>query len=657
VGFYPFVKPSALGSNATGERAAHRGAGFPRDRMKKLLRKWGMALLALGLATHAFAAAPVPATPARVRGDRILVRPKEGGDLAALGRVHGQLNLRLARTLLHVHGLQVLELPPMASDRAVAAIIAALNRTGLVDYAERDYDLGIQAVPNDFRYYNGDQWNMNNIGLYGGTVGADIHATTAWDVRTDGSSVIVAIPDTGIRYTHEDLVPNLWTNPGEMGVDALGRDKATNGVDDDGDGWIDDVFGINTLNGTGDPWDDFGHGSHVAGIIGGRGNNSVGVAGINWKAKIMALKFIDSAGHASVSDAVTAIDYARGHGAKVVNASWGNYSFTSQALRDAVNALNEAGIIFVAAAGNSSGDNDANPLWPASYEYPNVISVAATDRTDARPAFSNYGRVTVDLAAPGTPVFSCWNGSDSDYRNWDGTSMAAPHVTGAVALLRAQFPNETPAQIVARILNNTDPLPSYAGLTVTGGRLNLAKAITAGTSGGSNPPPSGTPPGVVWFNDDIPAGAWTMSSGGDAWNWITSNPTPFAGFRAHQTNLAAGYHDHTFTDASATMTAAVGEIIYAYIYVDPTNPPAEIMLSWNAGNWEHRAYWGADLINYGTNGTASRRFVGPIPQGGQWVRLEVPAAQVGLEGVAIKGMSFSLMGGKATWDAVGRKAP
>jgi hypothetical protein len=221
--------------------------------------------------------------------------------------------------------------------------------------------------------------------------------------------------------------------------------------------------------------------------------------------------------------------------------------------------------------------------------------------------------------------------------------------------LWAQYPNESAASIVSRILKNTDPLVSYAGLTVTGGRLNLAKAMSAGAP---PTPPGGTPPGVVWFNDDIPMGAWTSSSGGDGWNWIQSNPTPFAGFRAHQSTLVSGYHDHTFTEASATMTAGAGESIYVYVYVDPQNPPQEIMLSFNGGSsWEHRAYWGADMISYGTNGTASRRAMGALPAAGQWVRLEIPASQVGLVGVPITGMSFSLVGGRVTWDVVGRMTP
>ncbi len=619
--------------------------------MKKILRGVVAGLLGLCSAV-ALSALPAPAVNARVRTDRILVKPKERADKNAVAQLHAGLHLTVTHTLLHVHGLQVVQLPPMANQ---AAILAALNRSGLVEYAEPDYELNVQAVPNDFRYYNQDQWNLTNLGQYGGTVGADIHAAQAWDIINDASSVIVAVIDTGARLTHEDIAPNLWVNPGETGLDANGHDKATNGIDDDGDGYVDDVHGINTLNGSGVPWDDFGHGTHVSGIIGAATNNNVGIAGIAWKTQLMELKFIDSVGHGSVSDAVICLDYARAHGAKVVSASWGNYNFTSDALHEAITALGEAGIIMVCAAGNNGIDNDSQPLFPASYDNANIISVAATDRTDTRPSFSNYGRTTVDLAAPGNPVFSCWNGSDSDYRNWDGTSMAAPNVTGAVALLLAKYPAESYASIVARVIQNADPVPSYLGMTVSGGRLNVYRALTApppfGSQGG------GTPPGTAWFNDDIPAGAWTSSSGGDAWNWITSNPTPFAGARAHQSNLTTGVHDHTFTDASATLTPAAGENIYAYIYVDAANPPSEIMLSWNDGSWEHRAYWGLNQLSYGTDGTASRRYVGPVPVGGQWVRLEVPASQVGLEGSTIKGMSFTLVDGRATWDVVGRKAP
>jgi subtilisin family serine protease len=603
-------------------------------------------------ATLTMAGAPprAPLPPATYRPDRVIVKPK-AGNAAALARLHAQLGSQVERALPALGGLQIVKL---ASVLDVPRVVALLRQSGLVDYAEPDYFMDIQSTPNDFHYWNGDQWNLNNTGIYGGTPGADVHAAAAWDVQTDASNVVVAVVDTGVRYTHEDLAANMWTNPGETGLDALGRDKRTNGIDDDGDGYVDDVFGINTLNHSGDPNDDFGHGTHVAGIIGAVANNGVGVAGIAWRVKLMACKFIDSSGHGSVADAVTCLDYARAKGANVVNASWGSCTFTSQALYDAVNNLAQAGIIFVAACGNANEDNDTIPLYPANYELPNVISVAATDRQDQRAPFSNYGRTTVDLAAPGNPVFSCWNGSDSDYRNWDGTSMAAPHVTGACALLLAHFPTDDYRSIISRLLTTVDPLPAFADNTVSGGRLNIARALQS--SAPTQPPQ--TDPDTAWCDDAIPAGAWTVASGGDAWTWVTGNPAPFAGVKAHQSNLASGYHDHTFVEASNTLAVDTGDTLFAYIYIDPANPPSEIMLSWNDGSsWEHRAYWGANLITNGTDGTASRRAMGAIPAAGQWVRLEVPASVVALEGTHLTGMSFSLVDGRATWDKAGKHTP
>lgn len=292
--------------------------------------------------------------------------------------------------------------------------------------------------------------------------------------------------DTGIRLTHEDLRGNLWTNPGETGTDTKGRNRATNRVDDDGDGYIDDVHGINALTGSGNPADDYGHGTHVAGIIGATGNNSVGIAGVAWQVQLMPLKALDSTGDGSISDAIECLGYARAHGAKIVNASWGSYQFTSQALRDAIASLRDAGIIFVAACGNSSGNNDANPLFPASYEFDNIVSVAASTRTDNAASFTNWGRTTVDLAAPGAAVFSTWKDADHDYRSFDGTSMAAPHVAGAAALIWALNPALTYRRVIATVLENTDPLPDFADKTVTGGRLNIALALAAAV------PPSST---------------------------------------------------------------------------------------------------------------------------------------------------------------------
>ena len=416
------------------------------------------------------------AQPAVTADDRVVVRVKPGQDLHALHRQLGTRGRKLLRRSPRDRSpdLEVIEVPHGRRDQ----VLASLRASGLVDYAEPDFRMKALIEPNDFRFYDGSQWNLKNTGQLGGTAGADIDAPDAWDLRTSAASVIVAVVDTGVRLTHEDLRGNLWTNPGETGIDSAGRDKATNGIDDDGDGYIDDVHGINAITGSGNPNDDYGHGTHVAGIIGATGNNGVGIAGVAWRVQLMPLKALGSTGEGSISDAIECLDYARVHGAKIVNASWGSYQFTSQALRDAITNLRDAGILFVAACGNSAGDNDANPLFPASYEFDNIISVAASTRTDTAASYSNWGRTTVDLAAPGS-VFSTWNGADNDYRYNDGTSMAAPQVSGAAALIWALHPSLTYREVIAIILSNTEPLPAFAGKTVTGGRLNLAYALAA----------------------------------------------------------------------------------------------------------------------------------------------------------------------------------
>jgi subtilisin family serine protease len=611
-----------------------------------------LARVLLGLAVLASAAAlsAAPRVVARPAEDRIIIRLKEGKDVNQLHRQLGTKGRKLMKRAgkAAAADLELVDVPRGGRDR----LLEAYRRSGLVEYAEPDYILELQAEPNDFRFWDGSLWQLKNTGIYGGTVGADIDAPVAWNTRTSADNVVVAVVDTGVRYTHEDLRDNMWVNPGESGVDSSGRDKRTNGIDDDGNGYVDDVFGISALDHSGNPVDTHGHGTHVAGIIGARGNNGIGVTGVAWTAKLMALKFLDEHGQGTISGAIECLDYARAKGAKIINASWGSYGFNSQALQDAITNLNIAGIIFVAACGNSATDNDVTPLYPASYNFDNIISVAATTRTDAPAAFTNWGATSVDLAAPGSPIFSAWNGSDSDYRYVDGTSQAAPQVSGAAAIIWAQNPVLTYREVIQAIVTHTDPIPAFAGYTVSGGRLNLAAALAS--AGSTPPPPPGGRTDVIWVEDNIPIGAWTGTSGGDVWNWISSSPTPVSGTKAHQSALIAGYHDHTFQQASVTLNPVAGDILFFYVYVDPANPPREIMVSWNDGSWEHRAYWGEDLINYGTNGTNSRRYVGPIPAGGSWVRLEVPASQVGLVGSTVRSMSFSLHDGRVTWDKAGR---
>src|SRR6185295_126763 len=303
-------------------------------------------LLASVIAQSILMAQVNPPAPAGFRPDRILVKPSAGADLTAL---HLALGTQVLRAFPAIGNLQIVQLP---DDGLVSTLLEAFQQSGLVDYAEPDFIVQAVLEPNDFRYGDGSLWGLHNTGIYGGTDGADIDAPAGWDLQCAASNIVVAVIDSGVRYSHEDLAANMWVNPGESGRNALGLDKSTNGLDDDGDGFSDDVHGINAILGTGIPLDDYGHGTHVSGTIGGVGNNSVGVVGVAWNVQIMACKFLDATGQGSISDAITCIDYARKKGAKIINASWGGYTFTSPALYDAINSLRNAGILFVAACGN-----------------------------------------------------------------------------------------------------------------------------------------------------------------------------------------------------------------------------------------------------------------------------------------------------------------
>lgn len=381
---------------------------------------------------------------------KILVKPLAGVNLPALNQL---LGVQVLNTFPAIGNLEIVQVPTgVTADE----LIDLYQQSGLVQYAEHDFYVHALNDPNDAFYSY--QWSLKNTGQSSGTPGADIRAWEAWSITTSASGVIVADVDTGIRYTHQDLAPNMWVNPadGSYGINVVANGRAAN-----------------------DPWDDYGHGSHVAGIIGAAGNNGMGIAGVCWSVQLMACKFLDSTGVGTVDGAITCLDFARSHGAKVVNASWGNFTeFNSQSLHDAIASLRDADIIFVAAAGNSGVNNDVTPLYPASYsDLDNVVSVAATDSSDNLESWSDYGATNVDLAAPGSPIFSCWNGSDNDYEYDGGTSMACAHVTGACALLRAYYPGENHQQIIQQLLNGTDPEPSLAGKCRTGGRLDLFKAL------------------------------------------------------------------------------------------------------------------------------------------------------------------------------------
>ncbi|REJ69191.1 MAG: hypothetical protein DWQ31_05400 [Planctomycetota bacterium] len=343
-----------------------------------------------------------------------------------------------------------------------------------IAYAEPDYLLTTQDIdvppPNDTNI--GALWGLHNQGQTGGVADADIDALEAWQNYTGTTQVVVASIDTGVDYTHEDLAANIWRNLAEL--------NGTPGVDDDGNGFVDDIYGIDTANDDSDPMDDDGHGTHTSGTMGAVGNNDLGVTGVAWDVQIMALKFLNSVGSGTISDAIAAIDYMTmmktDFGVNIVasNNSWSGGSF-SQALSDAIEASIDAGILFVAAAANLTADNDESPEYPSSFDLDGIISVAATTDSDDLASFSNFGKTTVDLAAPGQFIWSTVPGDSYEYIS--GTSMATPHVTGAVAMLMAANPDASLAEVTAAILDGVDLLPALDGKVVSGGRLNLANSL------------------------------------------------------------------------------------------------------------------------------------------------------------------------------------
>jgi subtilisin family serine protease/uncharacterized protein YhfF len=423
----------------------------------------------------ALAAAVLLATPASSAQQvkeprvRILVGFETGvgvtAQRAALERADATAKARLKRIRTFVASVPAL-------DRARA--LAELRRDPRVRFAEPDAVYRVDVLPNDPSF--GQLWGLNNTGQSVktaiGTADADIDAPEAWSTTTGSSSVVVAVIDSGVDTNHPDLAANIWTNPGESCPGC-----ATDGVDNDGNGYVDDVHGWDFVNDDNNPFDDHGHGTHVAGTIGAVGSNGLGVTGVNWNVQIMPLKFIGANGQGTADDAVRAILYATRMGAVVSNNSWGGEEF-SQALEDAIADADAHGSLFVAAAGNSAKNADTTPDYPSGFDLPNVLTVGATDQNDVRAWFSNYGKRSVDLAAPGTNIYSTWPGGS--YRFLDGTSMAAPHATGVAALAKAAFPTASALGLKTLLLRTVDPNASFAGLSATGGRLNARSAVTCG---------------------------------------------------------------------------------------------------------------------------------------------------------------------------------
>jgi subtilisin family serine protease len=451
------------------------------------------------------------------REDRILVQPKGEISLITLENFHASHQAKAIRTFHNLNRLQVLLVPPGST---ADELISKYQQSGLINFAEPDYIVHSSSVvtPNDPKFLDGTSWGLNNTGQNNGTVDADIDAPEAWSLLNTASNVVVAVLDTGVRATHEDLAANMWVNPVDRG------------------------HGFNALAPATPPNDDNGHGTLMSGILGALGNNGKGMAGVAWRVQIMACKCLDSLGNGADSDIITCIDYARTNGAKVINASFDTAGY-SQAMFNIISATRDAGILFVASAGNNTTNLDISPRYPSSYNLDNIITVAYTTRSNTLGRLSNFGATNVDLAAPGAGLYSTFFTADNAYLGaaaLEGTSFAAPYVSGALALMLTRFPNETHQQIIARLLDATDPLPSLAGKCVTGGLLNLYNAL--------NPPILMTllsAPGAQPFQVRV--------SGGSKRSYVIEASTDLAAWSPIFTNTTSAAFTFDFTDDSSAI--------------------------------------------------------------------------------------------------------
>lgn len=385
-----------------------------------------MVFLAGGIAYSA------PMTKHEHKEGEVIVKYKKGRkntDTAELHKRHGLQCIRQHKGL----DMEQLRIKP---GKQLEKTIKELEADPDIEYVEPNYIVHTQVIPSDLSYSY--LWGMNKI-----------NAPAAWDNSSGNPSVVVGVIDTGIDYNHPDLKANLWSGNG-----------------------------YNAITGSNDPFDDNGHGTHVAGTIGATGNNGLGVTGVNWNVKIMSCKFMNSAGSGSIGDAIECLDYFRRQKAAGVNIvatnnSWGGSAY-SRSLYDAINAQRD--ILFMAAAGNNGGNNDTNASYPSNYQLPNIISVAATTSSDSLASFSQYGRRTVSIAAPGSNIFS--TKLNSSYGYMSGTSMATPHVTGLAALIKAKYPAAEWRSIKNLILSGGDGVTALAGKTLTGKRINAFASLT-----------------------------------------------------------------------------------------------------------------------------------------------------------------------------------
>lgn len=417
------------------------------------------------------------AAPERAVPDQYVLQLKPGVLPTEVIRLNVEKRLEIEAAL----GAKVLRLIPSSSillvqksqEGASLSALDSLQASPMVEIAEPNFivstqEVSIKRTPNDPDLPK--LWGMRNEGQpdssrQAGVSGVDIGAERAWDIETGSRDVVVAVIDTGIDYNHPDLKPNVWANLAEL--------SGEKGVDDDKNGYVDDIQGYDFFNSDSDPMDDQGHGSHVAGIIGASGNDGVGIVGVNWNVQLMALKFLDAKGEGTTAAALEAIRYAMKMNAPIMNNSWGGISY-SKIMHNLILEANRNNILFVAAAGNHSKNNDEKPYYPANYDSPNLIAVAAINNLGKLANFSGFGPKTVHLAAPGLYVYSS---TPKGYEIFSGTSMATPHVSGVAALVLARHSALAPQELRARLIGTSAPHRYLKDKVIAQGIVNAFYAL------------------------------------------------------------------------------------------------------------------------------------------------------------------------------------
>jgi subtilisin family serine protease len=427
--------------------------------MKRLLL-----LLLLGLSIPAASAGASP------YADQLLVKYRSGVPEAERAEIRSSVSGVLLQDYSLAPRLELVEV----SGPRPEALAALRSDPGVSSAAANAVRTAQETIPDD--PFFSDLWGLRNTGQtvvvsstpYTGTAGSDIRALEAWDITRGSPTSTVAVIDTGIQLNHPDLAGNLWTNPGEI---------AGNGIDDDSNGFVDDIHGWDFINNDADPNDDAGHGTHVAGTIGAVGDNALGVTGVSWETALMALKACDAANRCPVAATIAALDYAVANGAEISNNSYGGCCGQISVERQAIEAAEVAGHLFVASAGNENDNNDdpAVANYPSSYPLDNIVAVAASGMSDGKASFSSYGLETVDLAAPGTQILSTYLGSA--YAWASGTSMSAPAVAGTAALIRSRRPDWQYPEIADQIIYESRPAGAWSGLTATGAILDARAAL------------------------------------------------------------------------------------------------------------------------------------------------------------------------------------